>query len=58
MSNRVKFVNGRAEKSVESNKSRPKKVYGILETEIAEESKRSTSFGEKGLFQLRAHLLM
>ena len=45
----LKFVHGRAEKCVGSNKIYPNKVY-ISEAEIAEENNRTTSFGEKGLF--------
>ena len=44
----LKFVHGRAEKCVGSNKICSQKVY-ISEAEIAEESNRTTSFGKKGL---------
>ena len=45
----LKFVHGRVEKCVGSNKICPKNVY-ISEAEIAEKNDRTTSFGEKGLF--------
>ena len=45
----LKFVHGRAKKSVGSNKICPEKVY-TSEAEIAEENNRTTSFGENGLF--------
>ena len=45
----LKFVHGRAEKCVRSNKICSKRVY-ISEAEITEESNRTTSLGEKGLF--------
>ena len=48
----LKFVHGKAEKCVGSNKICLNKVY-ISEDEIAEENNRTTSFGEKGLFICR-----
>ena len=45
----LKFVHGRAEECVGSNKICQKKEY-ISEAEIVEENNRTTSSGEKSLF--------
>ena len=42
----LKFLHGRAEKCVGSNKVCPSKLH-ISEAEIAQENNRTTSFGEK-----------
>ena len=52
----LKYVHGRAEKCVGSNKICPNMLH-ISEAETAKENNRTTSFGEKKFVYLRTHLL-